>query len=122
MHAVCFISRILKNRVGLNIGPCLQKLEKKVVRINYYLFMASYYRKLSKDIKMKNDKIITSFVKTRGAKRLGLQNWYDFYFNIREICLKYYDIYDCSVYLRTSSNTVDINRFRSHTGHLFPRV
>ena len=30
-----------------------------------------------------------------------------------------YDIYDFSVWLRTVSNPVDINQFRSHTGKIF---
>ncbi len=56
-----------------------------------YIFIASYYRQLSADIKMKNFKIETSFVSR--------------------------DIHAFSVWLRTGSNPADSNRFRSHTGN-----
>ena len=36
-----------------------------------------------------------------------------------ENCLLHDFIFDSSVWLKTSSNTADINRFRSHTGKYF---
>ena len=54
---------------------------------------------------MKNYKIKTSFVSPEGP---GKHNWYhDFFIRM---------IHDFSVWLRTGSNSVDINRFRSRAG------
>ena len=67
---------------------------------------------------MKNYKFKTSFVIPEGSKTLlnktGV-NFIIFILIFMENCLYYDSIHDFSVLLRTDSNPVDINQFRSHT-------
>ena len=68
---------------------------------------------------MKNDKIKTSFVRPEGLKSRVNTTCIDFVIFSKifvENCLYYDAINYFLVWLRTSSNLTDINRFRSHTG------
>ena len=70
---------------------------------------------------MKNYKIIASFVSPEEQEtkfnKTGI-NLYDFYFSIRwKLSLMLYMFF--SIWLRTGSNPLNINWFRSHTGNKF---
>ena len=76
----------------------------------------SYYRQLSADIKIK------SLDSPEGPKVLADKTGVYFIISILifvEKCLEYDDKNYFSVWLRTSPNPSDINRFRSHTGKSF---
>ncbi len=75
------------------------------------LFIASYYRQLSADIKMKNYKIKTSF--QAGANKTGTN------FMVRGKIFQFDVIHDFSLQLRTGSYPEDINWFGSHKEQLF---
>ena len=70
--------------------------------------MASYYRQLSADSKMKSLKNKISFVGPEGSKALAKKTG---------IILIYFylNIHDFSEWLITGSIPADINQFRSHT-------
>ena len=83
------------------------------------LLNASYYRQLYVKIKMKSYKIKSVLLDKRG-RRYGLIKLVLIliFFNIRGKILQYGAIHDFSVWLRTSSNPTDINRFRRQTGRV----
>ena len=72
------------------------------------------------DIKIQNCMIKISFVSPKEpnvlANKTGI-NFRIFMSLFMENCLKFDAIHAFSVWLRTSSNPPDINRFQSHTGN-----
>ena len=76
---------------------------------------ASYYRQLSKDIKMKNYKTKTSFVIPKGLVQANTTGMIFIIIPI-ENCLQYKVINDFTVCLRTGSNPVDVNCFKALIG------
>ena len=69
------------------------------------------------DIRIEKYKIYTSFLSPERLKAESNKTGFDFMilFNIRENCLQYDMLHEFSVWLRTSCNPADINRFWSHT-------
>ena len=74
-----------------------------------------YHRQLFADIKIKNYKIKNSFVRPEGPKARAYKTGINFMILIFvENCLNFDAIYNFLVWLRTGSNQVDGNPFRSH--------
>ncbi len=73
----------------------------------YLIILASYYRQLSANIKMK---IVCPKEPNAPSNRTGLIIWLHFIFRGKLSVIR------CYVWLRTDANPADINQFRSHTG------
>ena len=77
------------------------------------MFISSYYRQLSADIKMKNYMIKTRFVSPEGPKAWSNKAGINFMIRGKNLC-------NTMLYmiLQYGTNPADINRFRSHTGYI----
>ncbi len=81
--------------------------------IIYYIYIESYYRQLSADIKMKNYRIKTIVFSLKRPKALAKKTGINF---------MVFFIFVFNFWLRSSFNLADSNRFRNHSGNDFMQL